>query len=130
MQSHGCQQRLMADGEMPVWEPGETLVWEPGETRHGRAGNHLRLHQEPYSKINADSSPSVVIGGKEADHPSSLSSNPDRGQGLEQGNEGEEQGNDGVVVWRSWSDVPGDLRREDGVHDREWSWRRRCPGAR
>jgi hypothetical protein len=37
MQSHGRQQRLMADGEMPMWEPGETLVWKPGETRHRRA---------------------------------------------------------------------------------------------
>jgi hypothetical protein len=72
MQSDGRQQRLMADGETPVRDPGET--------RHGRAGNHRRLHQELYSKINVDSSPSAVTGGKEADHPSSLPSNPDRDQ--------------------------------------------------
>jgi hypothetical protein len=72
MRSDGRRQRLMADGETPVRDPSET--------RHGRARNHRRLYQELYSKINVDSSPSVVTGGKEADHPSSMSSSPDRDQ--------------------------------------------------
>lgn len=62
------------DHHRRLTDDSETPVLELAETRHGRAAKHLRLHQEPYSKTYAYSSPAAVTRGNETDHPSSLSS--------------------------------------------------------
>jgi hypothetical protein len=73
-------------------DDGEKLVLVLGEMWLGRAENHLRLYQEPYSKTNADSSSTAVTWGNEVEHPSNL---PSKRLG-----KGEGQQNGGEKVWR------------------------------